>query len=87
MHVRQFARVMLRTRVIHNSFALNDGEVIPACRANKADCQWTEALSNLITNDRRSFPFFEGGWRGGGGESNLVFLLNQLISNSLLLVV
>ena len=86
MHVRQFARVMLRTRVIHNSFALNDGEVIPACRANKADCQWTEALSNLITNDRRSFPFFEGGWRGVG-ESNLVFLLNQLISNSLLLVV
>ena len=58
---------MLRTRVIHNSFALNDGEVIPACRANKADCQWTEALSNLITNDRRSFPFFEGGGGGGGG--------------------
>ena len=34
---------------IHVSFALHGGDIICACCANKAECQWTRALSSLIT--------------------------------------
>ena len=32
-----------------DSFASYDGDVICACHANKAYCQWTQTLSSLIT--------------------------------------
>ena len=51
----------MRSCAIHDSFALYDGGVFPACHPNKAGCQWTEALSNLITQNRCSFPVFESG--------------------------
>ena len=38
----------VRSCVIHNSFASYDADVICACRANMADRQWTQTLSNLI---------------------------------------
>ena len=34
---------------IYNSFAWNDGKVIHDCCASKAESQWTQTLSNLIT--------------------------------------
>ena len=39
----------VRLGVIHNSFLSYHGDVICACCANKADCQYTQALSNLLT--------------------------------------
>ena len=44
----------------HNSFASYDGDVILIYRANKADCQGTLTLSNLITKNRCELPIFEG---------------------------
>ena len=35
--------------VTHNFFASYDEDVILTCRANKADCQRTKTLSNMIT--------------------------------------
>ena len=60
---------------IHNCFALYCGGVIPACWANKAECQWTWTLSNLITSEQMlTFHFL------GEKKSNiLVFLLNHII--------
>ena len=52
VHVRQFIWAMLCVRVIvcvHNSFASYGGDVIRDCHANKAQCQRTRTLSNLIT--------------------------------------
>ena len=44
---------------IHNFFASYDGEFIPAYCTNMADSQWTEALSNMIKQNRHSLPIFE----------------------------
>ena len=50
----------LRSCAIHKYFASCDGGFIRACRAKRADCQWTKVLSNLIIQNRRSLPVFEG---------------------------
>ena len=40
----------MRSCAIHNSFASYDGNIICACcKAEKTQCQWTQALSSLIT--------------------------------------
>ena len=46
------------TCAIHNSLLWWD--VILTCGANRADCQGTQTLSNLITQNGRELPIFEG---------------------------
>ena len=43
-----------------NSFVSYDEDAILTCRANKADCQGTQTLSNVIKWNRREIPIFEG---------------------------
>ena len=50
----------VRSCAISNSFASYDGDDIPACCANKADCQWTQTLVTWSHRTGVHFRFLRG---------------------------